>query len=64
MDFAFTLVICKAVAVLTNRSTPMVRWYGFFILFTKKFIKYRLFSPFKSEITTNILNLYFKESHP
>ena len=64
MDFAFTLVICKAVAVLTNRSTPMVRWYGFFILITKKFIKYRLLSPLKSEIDTNILNLFFRESRP
>ena len=64
MDFAFTVVICKAVAVLTNRSTPLVRWYGFFILITKKFIKYRLLSPLKSEIDTNIPNLYFRESHP
>ena len=64
MDIAYTLVICKAVAVLTNRSTPLVRWYGFFILITKKFIKYRLLSPLKSEIDTNIPNLYFRESHP
>ena len=64
MDIAYTLVICKAVAVLTNRSTPLVRWYGFFILITKKFIKYRLLSPLKSEIYTNIPNLYFRESHP
>lgn len=57
MDFAFTVVICKAVAVLTNRSTPMVRWYGFFINY-KTVYQISVFSPLKNEIDTNILNFF------